>query len=182
MWLGKKESEVEIQRASGMLRVTVKPKRNPILLFVEVGVIAAFVYLKWNRLPAMFQRDPIYWTLLGLGVVTSLWFQLSGSEEIEFDGQRQLLVIRRSLLGWPRTWEYVFPDICALGRREPTDNNPDGLTCRWNGRTITFAKGISSEQADDVLSELQQALPDAAHGLMAGGDPFGKHFIALNLQ
>jgi hypothetical protein len=178
----KKESEIEILGASGMLRVTVKPKFRPSLLVFQAGCLAAFIYFGWNRWLAFVREEPVYSTMFAVGIASSLWYQLSGSEEIEFDGQRKVLAIRRSIFGWPRTGEYALDDVTALEPRDAEDNNSDGLRCKVGSRPITFAKGVNAEQADRILAELQRALPDAAHQLLAGNDPFGKHFTTLKLS
>jgi hypothetical protein len=179
----KRASEIQILGASGMLRVTVKPKSGPSLLVLQAGALAVFIYFGWNRWLSFYRREPIFFIFLAVGIASSLWFQLSGSEEIEFDGQRQILAIRRRVLGWPLTREFSLDQVSALEPRYADENNnPDGLRCKVGIRTITFGKGINAEQADRILAELQSALPDAAHRLLAGTDPFGKHFTTLKLS
>ena len=179
----KRESEIEILGASGMLRVTIKPKSGPSLFVLQAACLAAFIYFGWNGWRSFHGEGPLWFTLLLVGIASSLWFQLSGSEEIEFDGQRQVLAIRRRVLGWPRTREFSLNAVSALEPRyAEEDTNPDGLRCKVGFGTITFGKGVNAEQADRILAELQRSLPDAAHQLLAGSDPFGKHFTTLKLR
>jgi hypothetical protein len=184
MPLFKKDSEIAIASASGMLQVTVKPRFHPLLFILEAVALIGFAYFGRNQGLAFYRTQPLFFSLLVLGIAASLWHQLSGSEQIEFDGQKQVLVIRRSVLGWPHAREFAFNDLSALEPRyaEDDESNPDGLRCKAGARTITFGRGLNAEQADRILAELQRALPDAAHRLLSGNDPFGIHFTTLNLK
>lgn len=184
MPLFKRDSEIAIMSASGMLRVTVKPRFHPLVFIVEGAALAGFIFFGWKQGWALHGQPSFLFSLLALGIGTSIWHQLSGSEEIEFNGQTQTLVVRRSVLGWPRTTELAFNDLSALEPRYARENegNSDGLRCKAGDRTITFGKGLSEDQVDGVLAELQRALPEVAHRLLSGNDPFEKHFTTLNLR
>lgn len=144
-------------------------------------MIATFICFNWSRLPGQFHENPVYGTFFGLGLATTVCLLLSGSEEIVLDGQATAVDDSQKFPGMAPPREYPFSDIDALAAREPRDRNPDGLSCRWRGRTVTFGKGVNQKQADLILSELQKALPGAAPKLLAGGGPLQEHFIALNL-
>ena len=184
MPLLKRDSGMAIVTASGIVQVTVKPRFHPLLFIVEGGALAAFLYFGWNRGLVLFRAQPLLFSLLVLAVATSIWHQLSGSEEIEFDGQKQTLVIRRSVLGWAHTREFAFSDLSALEPRygEDDESNRDGLRCKAGTGTITFAKGINADQADRVIAAVQDAMPEAAHRLLSENDPFDQHFTTLNLR
>jgi hypothetical protein len=167
-----------------MVRVNVKPRFHPLLFIIEGGALAAFIYFGWDRGLALFRAQPLLFSLVVLGIATSIWHQLSGSEEIEFNGQKQILLVRRSVLGWPRTREFAFNELSALEPRygEDDESNPDGLSCRAGGRTITFGKGLNAGQADSVIAAVQCAMPETAHRLLSGNDPFEQHFTTLKLR
>jgi hypothetical protein len=184
MPLFKRDSGIAIVTAAGIVQVTVKPRFHPLLFIVEGGALAAFIFFGWNRGLVLFRAQPLLFSFLVLAIATSIWHQLSGSEEIEFDGQKQTLVIRRNVLGWLHTREFAFSDLSALEPRygEDDESNPDGLRFKAGARTITFAKGINADQADRVIAAVQDAMPEAAHRLLSENDPFDQHFTTLNLR
>lgn len=182
-WGFKKECEIEAWGASAMLRVTVKPKFQPLPLALEALGLAVFIVLGWNRWLDLYRRLPSFFILFLIGAVTSLWYRFTGAEEIEFDGQRRVLTIRENILGWPRVREYSLDAVSALEPRyDQNQDGPQGLCCKVGKRTITFGKGVNAEQANRILAELQRAFPEASHAFLAGNDPFDKHFTTLKLS
>ena len=173
-------NRVEILSASGMLRVTITPQ-SKLYLAIEVAITVAFVMIGWKQWPALFREQPIIFTFVALGILTGLWYQVAGSEEIEFNQERMSIRKNRPLR--PRSWECPLKDCALLEIREPGEGESDRLQCKIRGTTVTFGSGLSFEQANNILIELQRALPQAAHQLLAGGtNPFGKHFTTLNLS
>ena len=174
-----------MQSASGMLRIAVKPQFNLLVSLAQAAGVGGYVYLFRTGWLGSHRQLGGYSFVLAAGLAASLWFQLSGAEEIEFDGQQQVLRVRRSGLRWPRVSEYPLDSVSALETRygyDDRDAEPDGLCCRVGNLPVSFAKGLNAEQADKVLAELQSAFPDLAHRLLTGKEPFGDHFTTLKLN
>ena len=171
--------KVEMMSASGVLRVTISAQAN-IYLVIEVGMIATILAIGWKQWPAFYHQHPVFCILSGLGLLSGLWYQIAGSEEIEFN--QQYLIIRKNRFIWPRASEYPLRDCNELEIWDNSDS-AEKLKCRVRGSTITFGTELSEEQANNILAELQRVMPEAAHQLLSGGaDPFGKHFTTLKLS
>jgi hypothetical protein len=173
--------KVEIESASGTLRVTITPQFS-IWVILEIAGFLAFFVLVWKQSPNFYREHPLFCALFGLGMLRGLWYQVSGSEEIEFSQQRLMIRTDRPL--WPKSWEAPLQDCANLQTHEPSEEHSNRFSCRVGGSTVTFGKDLSPEQADEIMIELQRALPDVADRLLASGagDPYGKHFTTLNLS
>jgi hypothetical protein len=174
-------SRVEMLSSAGMLRVTITP-RSKLYLVLELALLAAFVAMGWKQWPALFREQPIIFIFVAIGIISGLWYQVAGSEEIEFSQQR--LMIRKDRPLWPKNLEYPLRECSELQIREPGEGESDRFSCRVRGSTFTFGADLSEEQATQIMIELQRTLPDAADQLLASGsaDPFGKHFTTLKLS
>jgi hypothetical protein len=171
--------KVETLSSSGVLRVTITPQLN-IFIALEAAAIIAIALIGWKDLPAFYHQQPVFCILFGLGLLGGFWYQITGSEEIEFNQDR--LTIRKNRPMRTKTWEHPLHHCMRLEIREPGEGESDRLSCNIRGDTVTFGADLSFEQATDILVELQRVLPDAAHQLLARtDDPFGKHFTTLNL-
>jgi hypothetical protein len=173
------QCKVEMLSASGILRVTITPQFNVWVVVELVGFIAFFAIL-WKQSPNFYRENPVFWTLFLLALLRGFWYQVSGSEEIEFSQQRLLLHKDRPL--WPLNREYPLAECSGLQTLEPSEDNSDTLSCRVGTTRVTFGANLSSEQADSIIIELQRALPDAADQLLSSPQVFGKHFTTLNLS
>jgi hypothetical protein len=159
--------------------VTISPQAN-IHLVIEVAIVSAIVAIGWKQWPAFYHEHPVFCILSGLGLLSGLWYQIAGSEEIEFN--QQSLTIRKNRFIWPRTSEYPMQECNQLETCDNSDSS-ERLRCRVRGRSITFGTELNEEQANNILAELQRVLPDIAHQLLGGGpDPFSKHFTTLKLS
>jgi hypothetical protein len=179
MGLFSDRAKMEIVAASGGLRVGVQPSPSPALMGLEAVTtfaFAVFVFRQWPKLPLLFH------ILLPWAVIAAIlaWFyQLSGSEVIEFDLQK--LTIRRYVLGWERTREYAVENCSELDWRKQSSEDRYGLQCMCGWRTIRFAQYVSESQAIEILTALQKELPDVAQRM--GVMELGKgHFIRLGLS
>jgi hypothetical protein len=90
------------------------------------------------------------------------------------------MVIRKRVSGWERNREYDIRECRALewdtGRR-----GHSFLRCESGKRRITFGNKISEDDALDILTALQKALPEVAPVLCATKS--GKeHFVRLGLD
>ena len=177
----KRERTIEIESVSGTVRVTVTPKRSLITMLPEAVAIGIFcVYLLRSRASIA----PWWRALLAWAVVSSViaWFyQLSGSEIIEFDAQK--VTICKHVFGWTRASEYPVSDCQELQWREAKgEGDYDGLQGKVGWRTITFGSYISEDEAIEVLTALQSSLPDVAQQLCTMADSTKNHFTTLNLS
>jgi hypothetical protein len=177
----KRERAIEIETVSATVRVTVTPRPAWIALLVEVvGIVVFGVYIvrAWASMP-LWYRALLMWAVAS--AVIAWFYQLSGSEIIEFDAQK--ISICEQFLGWTRTLEYPVNHCRELEWREARsqgDNN--GLQCKAGWRTIKFGKYISEDEAIEILTVLQTNLPDVAQQLCAVPDRSKKHFTTLNLS
>jgi hypothetical protein len=172
--------KVEIVSASGVLRLTITPQVN-IVVILELAALISIVAMGWKQWPSFYHQQPFFCILFGLGILSGFWYQLTGSEEIEFNQDR--MVIRKNHPMRTKSWESPLQECTLLEIRQPGEGESDRLSCNIRGDTVTFGADLSFDQATDILVELQRALPDAAHQLLARcDDPFGKHFTNLNLK
>jgi hypothetical protein len=168
----------EITSASGTLRVTIVPKPHWLSLLIEAIALVLFaIYTihQWAAQPLWF-RALLVW---GIGSGTAaVFYQLSGTEMIEFDPQK--LVISKQVLGWTRVREYPIAECSELESARPTENNHSGLQCKVGWRKVKFGDYMSEDEAIEVLTALQNTLPDVAQKLGATTEG-RKHIITLGL-
>jgi hypothetical protein len=161
---------------SGTVRVTVIPNPAWIAMLVEaIGIVIFGVYIfrAWPSMPLWYRT---VLTAGGASAVLAWFYQLSGSEIIEFDAQK--LVISKEILGWNHTREYAMTDCRDLAWREGKGESDNyALQCRVGWRTVRFGKYISESEAIEVLTALQTNLPDLAKRMLASK----KHFTTLDL-
>jgi len=180
MGMFKRERAVEMVAASGMLRVTVNPKPAwPLMCAEAVGIVvfAVFAFRGWASM-TVWLRAVLVWAI---GSACVAWFyQLSGSETIEFDPQK--LVVTKHILGWHRTREYSIADARDLEWREPTgEGDTYGLQCKVGWRMVRFGEYIAQNEAIEVLTALQTNLPDVAQQMFTTSAS-KKHFTTLDLS
>jgi hypothetical protein len=114
-----------------------------------------------------------------LSGVAGLIVQLTVTEIIEIDSNR--ITIRRDVNGWERIREYEIRDCRELEWMEASEGVPQRLQFKIGWRTIALAKGITEDQAVQILASLQQLLPNVAQQVCSY--PEGKkHFITLGLS
>jgi hypothetical protein len=179
MDLRRPRCKVEILSAAGLLRVNITPQLN-IFTVLEIAVLIAIVLIGWKEWPTFYRQQPVVCILFGFGLLGTFWYQITGSEEIEFNQNR--LTIRKNRPINTKTWESPLWDCMLLEIREPGEGESDRLSCKIHGNTLTFGADLSFEQANNILVELQRTLPEAADRLLSSADdPFGKHFTTLDL-
>jgi len=111
--------------------------------------------------------------------VAGLIFQFSGTETIEIGSNR--ITLRRGVHGWERKREYEIKECRELEWMAGSADTPQRLQFKIGWRTIAFAKGVTENQAIQVLTALQHTLPNVAQQLCSY--PEGKrHFITLGLN
>jgi hypothetical protein len=137
-------------------------------MLFQAAIIALFGLLSlrsWQTEPLLVRIASVAVVIGGIGG----WFaQLFGfSEEIEFD--QKSLRVRTETFGWERTREYPIEQCTDLQVQDRT-GGPHGLQCRIGWRTIEFGDYLSEQQAIEVLSALQDAMPDVAPKLLPSVD------------
>jgi hypothetical protein len=180
MSLFKRQRAVEIVALSGTLRVTVNPRPAWVLLFIEVVVAVVFgvmVFGRWGSM-ALGYRILLVWA--EASAVISWFYQLSGSEVVEFDTRK--LSVSKQVLGWNRTTEYSVNDCRELQWHTQSEGDSYGLQCKVGWRTVKFGEYISEDEAIDVLTALQSNLPDVAQRMCAMPDTSKKRFTTLGLS
>jgi hypothetical protein len=178
MRLPNTDPRIEISSGSGVLRVTVHPARSWLAILIELGVLAAFATFisgNWARLSYEF-RGVFLFVLVA--AVAGLLFQFSGTETIEIDKNK--IALGKDTHGWERKREYGLNECRELEWAEGTEDTPQRLRFKIGWRTVTFGNNLTENQAIEILTALQQALPNVAQQLCSY--PEGKkHFITLAL-
>jgi hypothetical protein len=164
----KQHATVEILVVSGSLRIVVRPSPGWLSMLFQAAIIALFGLLSlrsWQSEPLLVRIPTVAVVIGGIGG----WFaQLFGfSEEIEFD--QKSLRVRTETFGWERTREYPIEQCSDLQVQDLT-GDAHGLQCRIGWRTIEFGDYLSEQQAIEVLSALQDALPEVVPKLLHSVD------------
>jgi len=156
--------------------LNISPKPHWLWLLSEAVLIVLFgryAFQYWAA-TALMSRVLLVW---GISAAVVGWFyQLSGSEVIEFDATG--IRIRKDVLGWERSRQYRIEDCRSLEPHARDEGDAYGLQCKVGWRTVRFAEYISEDQANDVLSTLHRELPDVAGKLEASP----AHFTTLGLN
>ena len=172
--------KVEISATSGIVRVAIDPRPRSALLWFEAFLLVAVdgaVLRIWSGLSPVY-RGLLLWGTAG--AVVAWFYQLSGSEVVEFDSKK--VTFRINTLGWERTHEFSIAECSQLEWREPTDDDRRALQLKVGRRTVRFGKYLTEKQAIEVLALVQRELPDAAQQLCADPRPGKSHFQTLGLE
>jgi hypothetical protein len=172
--------KVEISATSGIVRVAIDPRPRLVLLWLEAFLIVILdgaFFRMWAGLAVVYRALFLWGTA---SAVVAWFYQLSGSEVVEFDSQR--LTLRKNILGWDLTREYSIAECSRLEWRELTEDDRRALQFKVGWRTIRFGEYLSEEQAIEVLALLQKELPDAAQKLCVDLRPGKSHFQTLGLR
>jgi hypothetical protein len=170
---------IDVVASSGILRVTVQSRSNWVFIVFDLlltGVFVFFYYHYWAVIPWTFKAIGLFGAA---SMALGLFYRMSVTEIFEIDSRN--LTLRKEFHGWERKREYRIEDCSELEWSEATDKMPQRLHCKVCWKTVSFAKGLSEDQALEILGSLQQALPEVAQKLcstLAGLE----HFIALNLS
>jgi len=177
MKLFEHRSEMEMMGNFGRLQVNIRPRLSGAVC-MEAVTLAGFLLMGWSHLLNAFHNHPIETPLLLIGLVSGLWYQMAGSEELEFDSQH--LVIRKNRPWWHKTHEYPL-DTCTDLEICDQSKDRDRFSMLAAGRYVSFGRDLNVQQAHDLLSELEKALPGASRRLLKNDDPFTRNFTLLNL-
>jgi hypothetical protein len=162
-----RRTKVEIVFVSGVLTVTVHPTPQWIMLVLEVVVLLAcfgvYSVKAWQNLPWV-ARAIFLWG--DFAAIASSFYQLSGSEVIEFDLRG--LRIRKGTFGWERHRTFDIEDCKDLDLHSRSSGGDHyALECKAGWRKVRFAEYASQDQASDILSALHENLPEVAKKLRA---------------
>jgi|SRR5580658_679969 hypothetical protein len=174
----KRTAKIDIVASSGILRVTVPPRRPWFLILATIATDLAFlamIHNSWAQMPLWFQIF-IIWVFVSSGI--GLVFQLSVTQIIELDSLR--LKVCKDFHGWERKREYEVADCSDLEWVNASRGRAAALECKIGWRTIVVAKDLSEDEAAEVLAALQKSLPDVAQTLCSSA-PSKDHFLTLGL-
>jgi hypothetical protein len=151
--------KVDIVTGSGMLCVTIHPRRDWLAGLGALAADAVFVailYQLWSRMP--FTVRLIWIFILIFGSLSTVYEYLC-DEILEFDSQK--LTIRQGVHGWERKREYPIEQCSDL---EWCQGRKGGsyLAFRAGKHSIKFGKRLPEDTANEILIALQRALPDVA--------------------
>jgi hypothetical protein len=174
----KRSAKIEIVASSGILRVTIPPRRSWIIILAAIVadvVFVAIIYSSWTTTSPWIRLIFIWAIVSG---VLSLVYQLLVTQIIEIDSLR--LTICKEFNGWERKKEYQVADCRDLEWVSAAKGRSAGLQCKLGWRKVTVAKDLSEDEAAEVLAALQQNLPAVAQKLCSY--PNSKdQFITLGL-
>jgi hypothetical protein len=114
-----------------------------------------------------------------LSGAAALVFQLSGTEIIEISSDK--LTVRKEIHGWERKREYSTKECRELQWMQGAEDTPQSLQFKNGWRTVTLGENLSENQAIEILTALQQSVPEAAEQLCSYPDG-KKHIITLGLS
>jgi hypothetical protein len=162
-----------------MLRVTVHPPRSWLVVLFEGGVILIFGIMTYRNWGSMSQLFRVLFVSAVVSGVVALLFQLSGTEIIEISSD--ILTVRKEIHGWERKREYSIKECRELEWMQGAEDTPQSLRFKNRWRTVTLGENLSENQAIEILTALQQTVPEAAQQLCSYPD--GKqHFVTLGLS
>jgi hypothetical protein len=178
MNLFKRRAKIEIVASSGILRLTVPPRESWFLIFFVIAMDVAFVvmaYKSWAHM-SLWVHIVFVWAIIS-GVL-ALVYQLAVTQIIEFDALR--LTVRKDIHGWERKQEYQIANCSELEWVPASEDRSAGLQCKIGWRKVIVGKDLSEDEVVEILTALQQNLPDVAQKLCSYPNT-KDHFITLGL-
>jgi hypothetical protein len=169
---------IDISTSSGMLRVTVHPSRSWLVVICESVAILIFGIMTYRDWGSMSQLFRVLFVSGTLSAAAALIFQLSGTEIIEISSDK--ITVRKEIHGWERKREYSIKECRELEWVQGAEDTPQSLQFKTGWGTVTLGENLSENQAIEILTALQQSLPEAAQQLCSYPDG-KKHFITLGL-
>jgi hypothetical protein len=164
-----------------MLRVSIQPQPNFVLMLLEVAVAVLFWTMTvrlWSDM-SLVERGFFIWG--DVSTVIAFLYQLSGFEQIEFDSRK--LTIRKSTVGLrERIREYSVDDCTELEWYHTSGGNQAScLHCKVGWKMVRFAEYVSEKQGLEILGALQQNFPDVYCKMAATPGVDKPHFQTLGL-
>ena len=159
--LFRQTAKMEITYISGILHVEIDHDLNFIRLCLDGAIFAWIVWGEtsvWSR-SSLFSRGVVilvFFTTLG-----DLVYQVTGSEIIEFSTNGLKRVT--TYFGWRTVRDYEISQCGELTWEPRVDQHHDlALECKVGWKRVRFGKYLSETQAQQLLSDLQNYLPDVA--------------------
>jgi hypothetical protein len=168
----------DVVAGSGMLRVTIHPRRDWQVGLWALAWDAFFIVILcqfWSRLPFSFR---VIWIAVLVAALLSEVHEFLAEEILEFDSQK--LTICKGAHGWERRREYPIEQCSDLGWRTGRRSGPY-LALSVGRRSVKFGKDLSEDAANEILTALQRALPDVAQK-MCSCPGSREHFVTLRLN
>ncbi len=172
-------TRIGIASSSGMLRVTVPPRRSWLLILLEIAVFlvgAIWVYGLWARTSLLFHVLFI-WGFVSASL--ALIYQLSVTQAVEFDSQR--ITVCKEIRGWERKKEYSVENCSQLEWSRGSEGHPPALNCKVGWRTVKLCEDLSEDESIEILAALQRGLPEVAQKVCSCPN-LKEHFLTLGLD
>jgi len=176
MGAGNNDSRISLVFSSGVLRVTIPPKRSWVLILLEIvvfSVVLVWAYSLWAKTSFLF-HGLLIWGLVS--AFLTMIYQFSVTQVTEFDSQQ--IAICKEVRGWERKKEYRVEDCSELEWSEGSEHQPAALKCKVGWRTIKVCEDLSESESIEILTALQGYLPDVAQKLSSAEE----HFLTLGLD
>ena len=177
MGLLRDEPRVDLVTSSGSLRITIRQRPRYVLWEGAIAMAAGvFVWWMWPKF-----SPRLHLWIIGAFVldVFGILFRLTGSEIIEIDSQHMKII--KEIHGWERKREFDVASCSELQWVSSSEGSRQGLQCKAGWKTIRFGSSLSENQALEIMTELQRALPQVAETLFSEPDA-KKHFVTLDLN
>ena len=179
MGSSKAGTRVRIVSGSGMLRLTIPPRRSWLLILFEIAVFLVgviWVYGFWTKISTLFHVLFI-WGFVSTAL--ALIYQLSVTQIVDLDSQRMTLC--KEIHGWERKKEYKTEACSELEWSEGSEGEREALKCKVGRRTVKVCQDVSEPESIEILTALQRSLPEVAQRLCSYPD-FKEHFLTLGLH
>jgi hypothetical protein len=137
---------IRIVSSSGMLRVTIPPRRSWLLMLLEIAVVfagMAWAYSLWMRISTLF-HVLFVWALVS--TVLAFIYQFSATQVVEFDSQRMTLC--KEIHGWERKKDYKIQECSELEWSAGAEGEPDALKCSVRRGRITVCRDVSLKPSE----------------------------------
>jgi hypothetical protein len=171
-------TRIGVISSSGLLRVTIPPRRSWLLILLEIVVflvVLIWVYGLWAKMSLLFH------VLFIWGFVTAslaMIYQLSVTQVIEIDSQR--IMVCKEIHGWERKKEYGVEDCSELEWSEGSEHQPAMLKCKVGWRTVKVCEDLSEDESIEILTALQRSLPNVAQ-IICSYPKSKEHFLTLGI-
>jgi hypothetical protein len=179
MKVSARQTKLDIVAVSGILTATIHPNPHWLWMALEAILIVFFsryTFRDWQGLSIVTRALFLWGDIAG---IIAWFYQLSGSEIIEFDARQ--LRIRKDIFGWDRVREYKIEECSSLEVHEQGEGDHFGLQCKAGWKTLRFGEHLSEEQAIEILTALQRELPEVAQRLSSSTED-KKNFVTLDLS
>jgi hypothetical protein len=145
---------------------------------MEIVALAAIVMAAYALWP---KTSFLLHALFVVAIVSdflSAIYRLSVTQSIQFD--LRYLAKCKDFHGWEKRREYKVENCTELEWSEGTEDSPAGLNCRVRSRTIKLFEDLSEAESIEILTALQQYLPEVAQKVCSYPESKA-YFLSLNI-